>query len=83
MSERIERERDRELSERRFYRDAHGKSRPGGFVGTGWASLRAAFLLGIFLWWRKEKYLARQGETWFDYCLRLILADFSVIGRSD
>jgi hypothetical protein len=63
MSERIERQRDRELGERRFYREAQGKSRPAGFVETGRASLRAAFLLGTFLWRRKEKYLARQGET--------------------
>jgi hypothetical protein len=45
-----------ESGERSKYREAQGTRASGQVVG-------AAFLLGTFLWRRKEKYLARTGET--------------------
>jgi hypothetical protein len=63
MSERIERQRDRELGERRFSRDAHGKSRPAGFVGRGAGKPPGHLSFGYFSLVAKEKYLALQGET--------------------
>ena len=45
-----------ESGERSKYREAQGTRASGQAVG-------AAFLLGTFLWRRKEKYLALQGET--------------------
>ena len=52
-----------ESGERSKYREAQGTRVSGQAVGP-------AFLLGAFLWRRKEKYLARKGETcgWKNGC---------------